>query len=283
MVDFLDKKDNKKIEKSDTKGWSARLLQPLHKKDQAGKDLTVDLLAAGQGQAGADKIKKPAPKQNKNAADDKGAKLKVKAAPTSRPKDDDDEEGGFEVNLLPASLGFQSNKKIFLQLAGWALLAILVVAGISIIISIYGQSISDEAISLQEEIDYLDAQSRQYNQALALGTTLETKATAVDTLLRSHIYWTNFFTALEKVTLPKVYYQGFTASIISLDINLSSFAPTFTDVARQLVAYEKFPQVFSNYSVSEASLSKGVGVNYTARVTLDPTLFYDAAFIITPK
>jgi len=146
-------------------------------------------------------------------------------------------------------------------------------------LSLYGQKITEESLALEVEIEQLDTNISQYNDLIGLAADWQIKLATVDDLLRTHIYWTKFFAILEKVTLPSVYYKGFTASIINPDINLTSYASSFTEVARQLVGYQNFMDVFEQVNVTEASLDEGVGVSYTAQATLRPSIFYDEAFI----
>jgi len=156
----------------------------------------------------------------------------------------DQTEPEYDVNLLPQSISFKSNNKILSMALVWGGLSLLLILLVFGTLSLYGQKITEESLALEVEIEQLDTNISQYNDLIGLAADWQIKLATVDDLLRTHIYWTKFFAILEKVTLPSVYYKGFTASIINPDINLTSYASSFTEVARQLVGYQNFMDVF---------------------------------------
>ncbi len=186
---------------------------------------------------------------------------------------------GFDVNLLPITARFKSTNKIVVLLLLWISMTVGILIVIFIGISFYGQQITEEGLALETEIEFLDTEIVKYNSKVATAAEWQIKLSAIDTLLKTHVYWTNFFSVLEQTTLPTVYYNGFTASLVNSNINLVSYAKNFSTVAKQLIAYEKFPEVFSKFGVAEASLDEGVGINYNALVTLQRSLFYDKSFL----
>ena len=193
--------------------------------------------------------------------------------------EDSSNETKFDVNLLPLSISFKSNKKILSAMMLWGIVSIILVTVVFMGLSIYSQRITEESLALEIEIQQLDSNINKYNELIGMAADWQVKLATVNDLLRTHIYWTNFFEVLESITLPSVYYKGFTASIINTDINLSSYASSFTEVARQLVAYQNFPDIFKQINVTEASLDEGIGVSYSAQASLQPSIFYDEEFI----
>ncbi|MBL7022271.1 hypothetical protein ISR92_03080 [Patescibacteria group bacterium] len=284
MIDFLHKQTNKEVIKEkkpefkERRSWLRGLLHPVNG-DKKGE--SIDLLATAKKQMvdlpkeefkpikqdKPKKIKKEKVKKdlsfNKILSTDGSAKIRK----------------GFDVNLLPATFSFQSTSKLMTILSVWLIFVLIVLAALYMGIAFYGQRVTEEALALEVEIEVLDSKIVTYNSDVADAGKWQIKLATVDSLLRSHVYWTNFFTVLETTTLPEVYYSGFTASLVNSDINLSSYAKSFTTVAEQLIAYERFPEVFGSFSVAEASLDEGIGISYNALVNLYRDIFYDQSFV----
>lgn len=281
MVDFLqnEKKQDSQNELSKVnkkqQSWLRSLLHPINSKSES-----IDLLAMAKKQSLEELEVK-----EKNNISNNNFKDKISVEKDKSPKIKLETEGsekisrGFGVNLLPATISFQSTNKIMVILFLWLVATLVVLGVIYIGIAFYGRQVTEEGLALEAEIQYLDSEIIKYNSDVVDASRWQVKLLAVDSLLKSHVYWTNFFSALEKTTLPEVYYSGFTASLINSDINLVSYAKSFTTVAEQLIAYERFPEIFGNFSVAEASLDEGVGINYNALVNLKRSLFYDQAFV----
>jgi hypothetical protein len=294
MIDFLQNNEvdkgnklskvprAKKQARIDKPSWLRGLLHPVSGKVDS-KNPSIDLLAVAktQVQPTGSKVrtinKKKVSKEPKfkNEASSENKELSTKGSKAIAAK----EKKGFDVNLLPATVRFQSTNKITVSLFLWAFMAVGILVVVYLGMSFYGQQITDEGLALEAELDFLNTEIAKYNSDVVEAIEWQLKLSAVDILLKTHVYWTNFFSVLEKTTLPSVYYNGFTASLINSDINLVSYAKNFTTVAEQLIAYEKFPEIFSSFSVAEASLDEGIGINYNALVNLKRSLFYDNSFL----
>ena len=289
MVDFLQSKKpaSKPIEKKDKQSsWLRGLLHPVNGDKDDGK--SIDLLSVAKKQV----VETPETKvqSNKKAEHEPKPSFGIDVEPKKENKLEKKKlttdgskkiRKGFDVNLLPATFRFQSTKKIITMLSLWLVVALVVLGVAYVGISFYGQQVTEEGLALEAEIEYLDSEIFKFNSDVAEASKWQVKLSAVDILLRTHVYWTNFFSTLEMTTLPSVYYSGFTASLINNNINLVSYAKSFSTVAEQLIAYERFPEVFTNFSVAEASLDEGIGINYNALVSLRRSLFYDKSFVNT--
>lgn len=282
MVDFLQNKKEEKIKENKPKARKQesllrRLLHPVN----GGKDIqSVDLLAAAKEQR-LDIIEVDTKVENIRRFKEEVVAPKKNLLLKNKLKTDGSEKirKGFVVNLLPATFKFSSTNKLISMLSLWLIVTIIVLIGIFMAISFYGLKVTEEGLALEVEIEELNNKIGKYNTHLNDAAKWQLKLSAVDSLLRSHVYWTNFFEVLETTTLPEVYYSGFTASLVNSDINLTSYAKSFTTVAEQLIAYEKFPEIFGGFSVAEASLDEGVGISYNALVNLYRYIFYDPSFV----
>ncbi len=131
------------------------------------------------------------------------------------------------------------------------------------------QSISD----LEEEILSFQAKNQEIND---LANDIKT----INAILNQHIYWSNFFTLLERHTAQEVYYQGLTAGNNGA-LTLHAIGPNFDAVARQLKAFQspEAKELAISVSVTTASLVEaGDGeepvVSFDINFILNPNLFY---------
>lgn len=103
---------------------------------------------------------------------------------------------------------------------------------------------------------------------------LEPRLTALAQLLDRHLSPSKVFDALEKFTVPEVYYSSFTLSPDGRVV-LTTTAPTFETAARQVVAFQESGLVKTiqamNYQASYDPLSgKLDSVGFIISLTLDP-------------
>jgi len=113
----------------------------------------------------------------------------------------------------------------------------------------------------------------------------EKRVNVLSELLRSHRYLSGAFTLLEEVTLPTVSYESFSFAAQAAPgatsqeskqrefrVELSGFAPTLLDVARQMIAYTEEPRIIesqvSNYSLGDKGVSFSATLAFASPVIL---------------
>lgn len=96
----------------------------------------------------------------------------------------------------------------------------------------------------------------------------------VDDSLTKHIYWSRFFSLLEKYTVAEVHFGGISAGTNG-GLTLEATGPNYDAVARQLkVLQQADAQEFvSQVSISSATEGEG-GVTFNIVLVLNPNLFY---------
>lgn len=94
---------------------------------------------------------------------------------------------------------------------------------------------------------------------------------SVTGLLDSHIYWNRYFTWLESVTLPDVYYTGFMGDAAGT-FTLAASARDYVTLAQQLVVLRADPRV-QRVGVAEASRDSQGWVNFSMSLTVSPDVF----------
>jgi hypothetical protein len=133
------------------------------------------------------------------------------------------------------------------------------------------QSLNDNISQVNREISKIKAAA---DEALAY----KDKSTEVGRLLNEHIYWSNFFSWLEKNTLSTVKYDGFSGGTEGI-YALSARAYSYAEVSWQVKAFAKNEFVKNIEVLSVISNSTGKlksaesGVNFSLNFELDPDIF----------
>jgi len=139
----------------------------------------------------------------------------------------------------------------------------------------WGQQIDNQTTEIDKKIKDVQASILNFESLQDQISVLEDQITSVDWLLQRHIYWTKFFTLLEKYTLDDVYFQGFSAGING-NISLKAHGPDITSAARQLKLLQGEPakELVSTVSVTRVTESGAEGYTFTIDLQLNNNLFY---------
>ena len=132
------------------------------------------------------------------------------------------------------------------------------------------QKISADLAEVNKGIDLLRAQA---DTALAY----KNKTTLISALLADHVYWSNFFSWLERNTLSDVKYAGFSGGL-SGSYTLAATAKNLAEVSWQVKTLLASPLVIKA-SVDGASVNvdrqegKASAVNFNLDLQLKPDIF----------
>ena len=179
----------------------------------------------------------------------------------------------FNVNLIPAGSDLIANKKLYRYFLKRAVYAIILVAVVYAALFVLGQSFAKQDQDLSEELAVAESKFKEVqkqNNSLINSTK---QLAQLGSLFKAHIYWTKFFNALEKLTIPQVYYNDINASLDG-QITISATADSYLSVAKQYLAYQNSPQAIKQVSIS--GLSGGAedgGVNFSIILQVNPNLF----------
>lgn len=103
--------------------------------------------------------------------------------------------------------------------------------------------------------------------------------TAVQTMLDEHVYWTQWFSYLERSTLQSVYYTNFSGSTNGT-MNLQAIAPDFATVAQQIALFQSLPEVTAvevNTATRSGSLdatTEAGTVQFSVSLQVDPAILH---------
>lgn len=179
----------------------------------------------------------------------------------------------FDVNLVPQSAYNLPGKILGLRLVLAAMMVIFFISLVHWSFVFFNQSAIQKVVALQTILDRNQAALRNYKDLTQQLNQLEVQSRGIDGLISRHIYWTQFLTKLENLTLPNVYYSSMTANPSGI-VNLQVVAPTYTDAVEQVLFWQNRPEIkkveFSGLSGNPASGE----INLSVKLELDPTVFY---------
>jgi len=182
----------------------------------------------------------------------------------------------LEVNLIKeeASISFNWNKNLLI------LVLVLFFAGILVGEVYLGLNWWEEQETAQlqvlsDKIRKLDSEAAKLKKSAAVALSYKEKSAVFTDLLNNHIYWSNFFSWLEKNTLSSVRYSGFSGTTDGF-YSLTASADTYADISWQVKAFLNDPLV-KQVEVVSANADKNKkasgGVGFTIVLKVNPNIF----------
>lgn len=136
----------------------------------------------------------------------------------------------------------------------------------------YFEKMAIKSHRIQGEIQLMEARSFSYLDLRDEISLLEKRADLVNNILKNHIYWTKFFSLLEKYTVADVYFGNFSADI-SGNIHLSATAKDLMSMAKQIVSFSNAPDfIVSSEVAGLKKLPNGVSASFD--LFLKDNVFY---------
>lgn len=181
----------------------------------------------------------------------------------------------LEVNLVPAENNLLPPAKIFSFIL-LAVIANIIIIGISyglIFLKNYQTQLKTQAQDQKIEEMILAINELKANEAKA--AVLLEEMNQVENIINKHIYWTNFFQALEKYTLNDVYYSNLAATKEGL-ITLSATTVDFQGVAKQLLTFQGAADFVSQVEIlgaTKTGTEENPSVEFNIGLTLNPSIF----------
>lgn len=182
---------------------------------------------------------------------------------------------GLRVSLIPPEdgAGVIDLRKRVLMLIFAIVIEVLVIGGAYVYVVQISAQQETAFEGLQRRSQVVAAVIDEKREAAKDMADFDTRARAVEALLKTHTTWIPFFDIIESRTKPNVKYQNFVGDSDSGIVSLSATGKTFRDVAEQIVAFREHPQVISVQTNSAAARTNGlgevVGVTFSMIVTMD--------------
>jgi len=168
---------------------------------------------------------------------------------------------GISISGSRPDFSFLSRKGVFYSLMVVAL-CLFVWAGVKGY-DFYLQRTSKKIV---EEIKNI--QASQNLDAAQKFIEIDQKAGMVEKLLKNHIYSSQFFDILEKLTLPQVQWKAVSLNTVDGEVSLSGQAASYSVLAKQIISFQE-----ANFEikVSGIRLTKN-GVEFSAGAKFDPKI-----------
>jgi hypothetical protein len=185
----------------------------------------------------------------------------------------------LRVSLMPvdATEGKPDFRKRLMILAAVLVLETLLLGGVYLFFV-------QRAASQQAELQRLRTEQQQLVAAIGKQESetdelaaFAMQVNAVSERLDAHVHWTNLMTLLENYTMPEVRYDNFAGGYGSHVVTLGAVAPTFRDMAEQILLLRSAPMVRSvraDAGVSEIDETGQIsGVKWAMVLDLDPAVW----------
>jgi len=134
----------------------------------------------------------------------------------------------------------------------------------------YGGNLDSELQNVKQESARIDKEIEQYEADLEQALIAQKRLGNLDRLLNERLYWTNLFGELGRVTIPDVFYTGFSSDLDTREMTLPAKARDYQSLARQLKAWEG-EGMLESIEVSSASLETDEGQTF---VSFTSNLFF---------
>lgn len=194
----------------------------------------------------------------------------------------EDDEAGFNVNLLSEDLytKFKPRQKL-MQLGLVALGAAAVVGLIFFGLDLLQRSVTSDVTNKQAELATVRSQIDSLkNEQQAIQNTTK-KIAAIRDLIDQHTRWTQFFARLESYTLSNVFYGPAFSGDIKGSMTFTATTDSFNSVAKQYLVFQQAlaaGNFISSFTISNATRSvtaAGSQVHFTVSFNVLPSVFLD--------
>jgi hypothetical protein len=190
--------------------------------------------------------------------------------------------GELEVNLISEEMSHQfSARQKSIQLALFALGAVVIVAAGYVGLTLYEKSLDTQVAQTKQEVAAVKKEVTTLQKDSADVQLTTEKVKAIRTLLGNHVHWTQFFTQLEQYTLPSVTYGSSFSANIQGSITLSAKTDTFEHAAQQYLLFKQaverkdFIKTFSITAATKQKEKDTTVVGFSVTLELLPSLFTD--------
>jgi len=185
----------------------------------------------------------------------------------------------LEVNLIKdeVKVSFDWNKNLSV------LIIVLFITGLFIAEIYFGldwwekQELS-RAQAVNEDVARVSQEIGEMRENNAEALTYRDKALEVNNLLNNHVYWSNFFSWLEKNTLNTVKFSNFSGDLTG-NYDLNAKASSFAEVSWQVKAFSDNPFTQSVEVIQASSANnkeeevQDGGVSFDINLKISPDIF----------
>jgi Tfp pilus assembly protein PilN len=179
------------------------------------------------------------------------------------------------VDLIPIAAKVRSWKQIGSLLAFGLVLSLVILGGLYGYLVLEQQKIVGNQNEQKQKITEIEKKILTFSELNKNINTLGQEIRLVQDTLNKHIYWTHFFSLLEKYTVNDVYYSGLAVGTNG-GLTLSASTNSYDSVAKQLKVLnsEKAQEFVKEASITSAKQDKDGSVSFQIILSLNQDLFY---------
>lgn len=195
------------------------------------------------------------------------------------------EKKAVGVNLMSSEVLDEASRAIVRRniflLIGSFVIALAIAALVYGALITWGAQEQKKVSVIRLELDSANNDIAKMEKENANLTAFQNKLSTIKTLVDDHKELQPFFDALEKNTLPEVFYSTLAFSGEGA-ASLSATTTSYTNVGRQLLAFQESKGFIKSVQFSGIASSLNqqgdvIGVSFTVQLQLDPTLFVPLA------
>lgn len=169
----------------------------------------------------------------------------------------------------------KTSKKAAL-LISLAIILVLIGGGLYWILKWYEGQAELDLQKIETELSVVNEKNKALDSEKNQAQSFQKKLKTADKILENHIYWTNFFSFLEKNNVADVYFINLIGGSDG-QIVMSGVAKSYAAMSRQIVAFKTAENV-SKVSILSASASVDTEgnvteINFDAKLQLNPKIF----------
>ena len=150
----------------------------------------------------------------------------------------------------------------------------------------WGQSTFEQVRAIDKEILDLGEKINSFSQEKAEIDSSQKKLSILSKALAGHIYWTNFFSYLEKDTLADVYYTGGFKGDLTGKFSFGARANKFEDISNQVRVLKADQEFVNSVEVNQGALAEDVNagksragftgnsIEFQMDLTIKPEILY---------
>lgn len=191
------------------------------------------------------------------------------------------EGDSFMVNLLPDDLAGKVNPRQKLILLGAVIgSCVVIIGGAALLLLLYKSNIVKRTEEVRGQRAGVEGAIRSFRDEQKASIALLERTNTMRALLNHHVYWTKFFTRLERYTDPAVAFNNSFSGDISGTMSLQATARDYRAMARQMLIFEEAKDFVSSAKTTSASKTQTTGsqsVNFGVQLTLVPGIFTETA------
>ncbi len=150
----------------------------------------------------------------------------------------------LDVNLIPKEFGLTERPKhSYFELLWYGLTAALMVGAVYGGLQGWQFNLTQKSSELQQQVALLEGQISAYDTERQTADELQTQLQGLQAVMTQHVTYDEFFSFLERNTLPSVYYKSINVDSRTGQVTASAVTADFEQLRAQEAVFQAHPMV----------------------------------------